>query len=152
MHHLEGVTILDGRKPDSFTYILADQAELVTPKDGDGDRVLVLENGSYQVRSASDPDSKPINFAQLILPISDSSDGAPGWRDGRGTSEQPIGRLLDPPANVRADPNAHAFWLVEGHKRIILPLLCLSYALFTVGILLRGRYQRQDTLLRAAAI
>ncbi len=151
-HQLEGVTILDGRKPDSFTYILADRAELVAPKDGSGDRTLVLENGSYQVRSAADPDSKPIEFAELILPLSESPDGAPRSRDWRGTYEQPIGRLLDPPPNVREDPSAYAFWLVEGHKRIILPLLCLSYALFTAGCLLRGRYQRQRTLLRAATV
>ena len=151
-NHLQGVTILDGRKVDSFTYILADQAELVAPKDNREGRTLVLENGSYQVRSASDPDSKPIEFAELILPISDSPDGAPRSRDWRGTYEQPVGRLLDPPANVRADPSAYAFWRVEGHKRIILPLLCLSYAAFTVGVLLRGRYQRQNTLLRAAGI
>lgn len=153
-NHLEGVTILDGRKPNAFTYILADQAELLTPKEENADRVLVLHKGSYQVRSAEEPDSKPIEFAELIIPLSDSPDGASRIRDWRGTYEQPIGRLLDPPANVRADPSAYAFWLVEGHKRIILPLLCLSYALFTVGMLLRGHYQRarQAMLLRAIGI
>ncbi len=151
-NHLEGVTVLDGRKPDSFTYILADQAELVTPKGGKADRVLVLQKGSYQVRSAAEPDAKPIEFAELIVPLSGSRDGASRIRDWRGTYEQPIGRLLDPPTNVRADPRAYAFWLVEGHKRIILPLLCLSYALFTVAILLRGHYQRQTNLLRGLGI
>lgn len=150
---IEGVTILDGRKSGSFTYILAERAALVNRGGADGKRVLVLQNGTYQVRHGSEESVTPVHFEELALPVSGSALASSRIREWRGFYEEHIGRLLDPPPEVRADPDEYGEWKAEGHKRLLMPLLCLSYATFALGMMLLASYERHTApILRIAVV
>lgn len=137
---IEGVTILDGRKSGEFTYILAERARMATRTNSDGKRTLLLQRGTYQVRHGSEESSSPVHFEQMILPV--SGDGSSEAREWRGMYEQHIGSLLNPPPEVRAVPNQYGEWIAEAHRRILMPLLCVSYVAFALGMLLVAGYQR----------
>jgi lipopolysaccharide export system permease protein len=140
---LESVTLLDGRKADSFTYIIAERASLARREGADQERVLLLQKGSYQVRGNAEEKPSPVEFDQLVLPISDSTDGSPRVRTWHGPYEQSIVRLLDPPAEIRGDVRSYTDWVALGHQRIVMPLLCLSYAVLALGMMLSAPYQRR---------
>lgn len=150
---LEGVTILDGRKPDRFTYIVAEEAHLIRHPGTDQERVLILQRGNYQERRESEEKATPVDFDEMTLPISESADGSSRVRTWHGSYEQTIGEVFHPPPEVRADPREYAAWITDGHHRIVLPLQCLSYAVFALGGMLTAGYQhRSATMLRACAV
>lgn len=149
---IQGVTILDGRKADSFTYIFADRGRFVTEDaKPDPERVIVLEHGSYIVRHSPDEKVTPINFDDLVVPLQ-TSDNAPRGRQWRGFFEERIDTLLNPPPEVRMNPADYGQWIAEGHKRILMPVLCLSYVLFALGVLLRFHYHRSSGVLHVLGI
>jgi lipopolysaccharide export system permease protein len=133
-NEFESVTILDGRKPDSFTYIFADHGSIVIKKEPKLEHVLLLENGTYTVRNRENDAPNLTTFKVLEVPIGD--DAPPVLRAWRGFYEEHITRLLDPPSTVRADAFEYGQWVAEGHKRILMPLLCVSYVTFVIGILM----------------
>ena len=135
-NEFEGITIVDGRKSDSFTYIFADHGSIVIEKEPKLQHVLLLENGSYTVRNRENDASNLTTFNMLEIPIGD--DAPPLARAWRGFFEEHITRLLDPPSTVRADAYAYGQWVAEGHKRILMPLLCVSYVTFVIGILMHS--------------
>ncbi len=150
-NNLESVTLLDGRKADSFTYIIAERAHLAKREGADQERMLLLEKGSYQVRGHAK--QSPVQFDQLILPISDSADGSPRVRTWHGPYEQSIVRLLDPPPDIRGDVDYYTDWVALGHQRIVMPLLCLSYGMLTLGMMISAGYQRRSgPILRVAIV
>jgi lipopolysaccharide export system permease protein len=141
---IEGVTVLDARTAGSLTYIFADRGRFVTQDAKlEPERVILLEHGSYIVRH--DPNEKvtPINFDDLVVPLTTSGD-TPKTRQWRGYFEERIDSLLNPPPEVRMNPADYGQWIAEGHKRILMPILCLSYVLFTLGVLLRFHYYRSS--------
>jgi len=149
---IEGVTILDGRKAGSFTYIFADRGRFVT-RDAkpDPERMIVLEHGSYVVRHNPDEKVTPINFDDLVVPLQSANSG-PKARQWRGFFEERIDTLLNPPAEVRMNRVDYGQWIAEAHKRIVMPLLCLSYVLFSLGVLLRSHYHRAGGVLHVLGI
>jgi len=147
---LEGVEILDGRDAGTFTYIFADSAHFVRRPGEDPERLLVLEKGSYYKRHPSDTHVTPASFEQLIIPLSETTDGSPIHRPWRGFFEEHIGSLLYPPPIIRARPSEYGNWIAEGHKRFIMPLLCLSYAGFVIGVMLRPWQERSSGSVRVS--
>jgi len=144
-----GVTILDSRKQGEVRYILAERAQLQNPRDPNGRRALVLRQGSYQVRRSSDERLAPVAFQELILPIADSADGSSRVREWRGFYEEHIGVLLDPPPAIRQDSMLYGDYIAEGHMRIAIPLSCLTCAVFSLGMMLRARYERRSAPIRS---
>lgn len=149
---LEGVTLLDGRKADAFTYIIAERARLARGEKADRERVLLLENGRYEVRGKATDNPSPVEFDHLILPLSDSVDGSPRVRPWRGPFERSIFQLLDPPAEIREDATSYTTWVALGHQRIVMPLLCMSYGLLALGMMLSASYQRRSGSMFRVAI
>ncbi|HTZ80547.1 MAG TPA: LptF/LptG family permease, partial [Stellaceae bacterium] len=149
---IQGVTILDGRKAGSFTYIFADRGRFVT-RDAkpEPERMIVLEHGSYIVRHNPQEKVTPINFDDLVVPLQASGAG-PKARQWRGFFEERIDTLLNPPPEVRMNPVDYGNWIAEAHKRILMPVLCLSYVLFALGILLRSHYHRTGGALHVLGI
>ncbi len=141
-NEFEGVTVLDGRKRDSFTYIFADRGHLMVESQPRREEVLLLEKGSYIKRDNSDEHPRPVVFQVLSIPISSVKDVP--LRSWRGFYEEHVNRLIDPPPDVRRTPEIAADWIAEGHHRIISPMLCLSYVVLALGVILRGSYQRQS--------
>ena len=150
---LESVTLLDGRKADSFTYIIAERARLTRRAGAEQERLLLLEKGSYEVRQKSEDKPAPVKFDQLILPLSDSTEGLPQVRTWHGPYEQSIVRLLDPPPEIRGDADYYTDWVALGHQRIVMPVLCLSYAMLALGMMLGAQYQRRSgPIVRVASV
>lgn len=141
---LEGVTIRDGRFGDAIKFVFAEHADFLRPAEIGGQPALLLHRGSYRTLDATGDVSPPVDFDELIFAISEPSglSRARGWR---GHYEEHIWRLLDPPAEVSADPDSRATWLAEGRRRIVLPLLCPSLAIFALGTVLACGQRRQDT-------
>lgn len=139
---ISGVTILDGRKADLFTYIFAERGRFVTQDTKpEPERVILLEHGSYIVRHEPNEKVTPINFDDLVVPLQSTGDAVKA-RQWRGFFEERIDTLLDPPPEVRMNRVDYGQWIAEGHKRILMPILCVSYVLFALGVLLRFHYRR----------
>lgn len=138
-----GVTILDSRKQGEVRYLLAERAQLQNPQDANGQRVLVLRQGSYQLQRGSEERQAPVAFQELILPIADSADGSSRVREWRGFYEENIGVLLDPPPDVRQDPMLYGDYIAEGHMRVAVPLSSFTCALFALGMMLSAKYERR---------
>jgi lipopolysaccharide export system permease protein len=144
-----GVTILDSRKQGEVKYLLADRARLQNPENPDGQRLLVLLHGSYQIRRGSEERLAPVAFQELTLPIADSADGSSRVREWHGFYEESIGTLLDPPSEVREDPELYGNYVAEGHMRVATPLSCLTGALFALGVMLNAKYERRSAPLKS---
>jgi hypothetical protein len=70
----------------------------------------------------------------------------------RGFYEEPVTRLLNPPTEVRDDTLMLAQWLVEGHRRIVNPLLCVGNVVLVLGLVVPRRQGRRQTLLFMLAV
>jgi lipopolysaccharide export system permease protein len=137
---VEGVTILDGRTNGTFTYIFANSGSFMTDRGKNLEYVLVLHRGYYYRRDANQARPTPITFEELIVPITSDS---PKKRQWRGWYESGIAGLLDPPPDVRArSSEEYGGRIAEGTARLVLPLLCLGYGAFTIGVMLRSRQSR----------
>ncbi len=149
-NEIADVTILDSSKAGEVKYIMADRAELHTPAQSNIDRVLVLRKGNYQVRSDSGERMAPVEFQELVLPITASPAGSPRVREWHGPFEQTIGVLLNPPAEIPRDSRAYGSYIALGHLHIVAPLSCLGCAIFALGIMLSAKYERRTApILRA---
>jgi lipopolysaccharide export system permease protein len=155
--YVEGVTVRDDRKADTRIFIIAERGHFVVrrqPETGAPEQIIVLEKGSYQERKSTTEHAKPVAFEDFVVPLARAG-GPAKIRDWRGFFEEHIGRLLDPPPEIREVPIDYGQWIAEGHKRLLMPLLCLGYAAFALGVLLRGdnpRVGRVWRLLTLAAV
>lgn len=144
---LGDVTIVDDRKPDTITYILANRVHILIRRQPEPGFVLVAEDGSYVTRPKGEAKtglSSRVAFARFDIPVSETDSDHPFLRSWRGFFEEHIGRLLAPPPEVRLNPAQYGQWVAEGHNRILAPLLAPSYVLLVVGVLLRASYRRRQ--------
>jgi lipopolysaccharide export system permease protein len=137
---IEGVVMTDDRAPGEFAFATANRGRFVKT---DGIYVLVLENGSNFIHSASG-DVRHVAFEQLSVPLK----AAQARNHARGYYEESIGHLLNPPATVREDRHLWAAWVTEGHHRIINPLRCIGCVLLVLGILIPGRQGNTELIVR----
>jgi lipopolysaccharide export system permease protein len=135
------VVVTEDRKPGDFTFVAAERGQFV---EKNGVYVLVLENGSQLVHNSVE-DVRRLSFDQLSIPLTE-----PGRTPAQshGYYEQPIGKLLSPPAEVRQNPEAFAAWVSEGHHRIVNPLRCIGCALLLLGVLIPGLQGYAELIVR----
>jgi len=131
---LQEVVVIDGRKPDHPSYVFASRGYVVPPAERGSEPALLLADGTQMVVDEGSREVKFVSLQHLVIPLMSLA----GARNGHGFFEEHIGALLDPPPDIRADRNSFAAWLEEGHRRIIMPLLALSYTIFALGVMLRG--------------
>lgn len=129
----------DGKREET---ILAKRGEFVTGADG---RVrLMLFDG--QVHWKNPLDDKPDSAAFMVfgLPLPSLLERRIIKRP-KGFFERPLTELLSPPAGKRLSQRERSSWQAEGHKRLLAPFLCLTYALIcaTVMIFMSGRQQNR---------
>jgi lipopolysaccharide export system permease protein len=143
---LEDIVALDSRKEHEFTEIWSRRGRFL---ESDGASFLLLDSGAYFVRTATGIEK--VDFDTFSLPV---RIGTPeGTEDRiRGFYEEPVTRLLNPPIDVRNDALVWAQWLVEGHRRIVNPLLCVGNVVLVLGLLVPRRQGRRQTLLFILAI
>jgi lipopolysaccharide export LptBFGC system permease protein LptF len=136
---LEDIVALDSRKEHVFTKIWARRGRFL---EGDGVSLLVLDSGAYLVRTASGIEK--VDFDTFSLPVRFGTRSGAAERP-HGFYEEPFTHLLNPPIEAGNDTVVRAQWLVEGHHRIINPLLCVGNVVLVLGLLvprLRGTRQK----------
>jgi len=143
---LEDIVALDGRNEHSFTEIWARRGRFL---ESDGVSLLLLDSGAYFVRSATGIEK--VDFDTFTLPVRIGTPEGTKERP-RGFYEEPVTRLLNPPIDVRDDALMLAQWLVEGHRRIVNPLLCVGNVVLVLGLLVPRRQGRRQTLLFGLAV
>ncbi len=143
---LEDIVALDGRKEHSFTEIWARRGRFL---ESDGVSLLLLDSGAYFVRTTTGIEK--VDFDTFSLPVRTGIAEGMAERP-RGFYEEPVARLLNPPTEVRNDTLTLAQWLVEGHRRIVNPLLCVGNVVLVLGLLVPRRQGRQQTLLFMLAV
>ena len=143
---LEDIVALDGRKEHSFTEIWARRGRFL---ESDGVSLLLLDSGAYFVRTATGIEK--VDFDTFSLPVRVGTPEGTEERP-RGFYEEPVTRLLNPPNDVRYDTLMFAQWQVEGHRRIVNPLLCVGNVILVLGLLVPRRQGRRQTLLFVLAI
>jgi lipopolysaccharide export LptBFGC system permease protein LptF len=143
---LEDIVALDGRKEHLFTEILARRGRFL---ESDGVSLLLLDSGAYFVRTATGIEK--VDFDTFSLPVRIGTPEGTEERP-RGFYEEPVTRLLNPPIDVREDTPMLAQWLVEGHRRIVNPLLCVGNVILVLGLLVPRRQKRRQTLLFIFAV
>jgi lipopolysaccharide export system permease protein len=143
---LEDIVALDGRKEHEFTEIWSRRGRFL---ESGGVSLLLLDSGAYFVRTATGIEK--VDFDTFSLPVRIGSPEGTEKRP-RGFYEEPVTRLLNPPIDVRNDALVWAQWLVEGHRRIVNPLLCVGNVVLVLGLLVPRRQGRRQTLLFILAI
>ena len=143
---LEDIVVLDGRKEHAFTQIWARRGRFV---ESDEVFSLQFDSGVYFVRTATG--FKKVLFDTFSVPLPIGAPGGPAQRP-HGFYEEPVEQLLNPPMEIRNDPVVAAQWLVEGHRRIINPLLCVGNVVLVLGLLLPRRWRVGQTLMFALAV
>ena len=135
------VVVTQDRRPGDFTFLAAERGQFV---EKDGVYVLVLENGSQLVHN-SVADVRRVSFDQLSIPLVEPDRVV---NPSNGFYTQPISILLNPPEEVRQNPQQLAVWLSEGHHRIVNPLRCIGCALLLLGVLVPGLQSYSELIVR----
>jgi lipopolysaccharide export LptBFGC system permease protein LptF len=143
---LEDIVALDSRKEHEFTEIWSRHGRFL---ESGGVSLLLLDSGAYFVRTANGIEE--VDFDTFSLPVRIGTPEGTAERP-RGFYEEPVTRLLNPPIEVREDALVWAQWLVEGHRRIVNPLLCIGNVVLVLGLLVPRRQGRRQTLLFVLAL
>jgi lipopolysaccharide export system permease protein len=138
---LEDIVALDRRKEHAFSQIWARRGRFL---ESGGNSLLLLDSGAYLVHTATG--IKKVDFDTFSLPVPIGTPGGAVQRP-RGFYEEPVKQLLNPPIEVRNDTLVRAQWLVEGHRRIINPLLCVGNVVLVLGLLVPRRQGGRQTLM-----
>jgi hypothetical protein len=137
---------LDSRKEHEFTEIWSRRGRFL---ESGGVALLLLDSGAYFVRTSTGIEK--VDFDTFSLPVRNGAPERTAERP-RGFYEEPITRLLNPPIDVRNDALMLAPWLVEGHRRIVNPLLCVGNVVLVLGLLVPRRQGKRQTLLFILAV
>lgn len=138
---LHGVLIDDSRTKGVEATIFAERG--VIGNGLTGPRV-VLQAGSRQQIDRKTGRLDVLNFDQDIIDLG-SSQKAEDTRP-RDPDELPMAVLLQPPAGT-SQLVANKY-IAEAHRRMAVPLSCLSYAMVALAAVLTGAFSRQGNFLR----
>jgi lipopolysaccharide export system permease protein len=131
-----GLMINDGRDPRRPVTILAERAAFVDTASG---QRLVMLKGSRQQFDSDAKKLSVLTFDRYTLDLGTLRD-APMARY-REVHERFLPDLFFPPAGL--DPVLHRSFVVEGHRRILIPLSVFSFALIPLACLLPGELNRR---------
>jgi lipopolysaccharide export LptBFGC system permease protein LptF len=143
---LEDIVALDSRKEHAFTEIWSRRGRFL---ESGGASLLLLDSGAYLVHTATG--IKKVDFDTFSLPVRIGTPEGTAERP-RGFYEESVTQLLNPPIDVRNDALVWAQWRVEGHRRIVNPLLCVGNVVLVLGLLVPRRQGRRQTLLFVLAV
>lgn len=107
----------------------------------DGPRMVALD-GVIQQLDAKTGKVDPVAFQSYTVPLAEA--GAEDLvRSYQQPSERFLPNLLYPDPDSPRDQKNYNRLVMEGHKRLTDPLLPFAYAVFCLGILLTGDYNRR---------
>jgi lipopolysaccharide export system permease protein len=141
---LRGIVVHDGRNKTSPVTMMAERGALVQGRDGP--RVVMASGNRQEVDSATGRASL-LYFDQYVFDIGAFGE-PPGtrWREPR---ERFIGELFAPEDSPEMSFNYRKL-RVEGHHRLVSPLLSLAFAAVALACLLTGQFNRRGQARRIA--
>jgi lipopolysaccharide export system permease protein len=136
-----GLLIHDNREPKQPVTILAERGLFAdTPAGGR----IVMVNGNRQQFDVETRKLSILTFDHYTLDLGSLHD-APVVRF-REAQERFLNELFSPPPE--ADPALRSSFLVEAHRRLLIPLSAFSLALIPLACLLPGEFNRRGQLMR----
>src|ERR1700756_1654078 len=139
-----GLLIHDNRDPNKPVTILAERGLFAdTPA---GSRIVMVSADPQQFDSEARKLSL-LTFEHYTLDL-DSLHDAPAIRF-REAQERFLDELFFPPPET--DPALRASFLVEAHRRLLVPLSAFTFSLIPLACLLPGGFNRRGQLIRALA-
>ena len=136
-------------------------SKLATFARTNGQLAIVFQKGyltraRVRTKHRGPVESDVIGFQTYTQPLSRIYTEADLGERSEGFYERHIQHLLWPPRHTYGGRTERAAWLVEGYKRLVQPLLCLSYTLLAAAIAMsrigRVRVDMGGTLLRLIAV
>lgn len=135
---LQGVIIQDSRKDSDYPVtIIADRGVLVAD---DGQQKVLIYDGARQSYDSDTGAFQRLDFERYTLDFPQSSPVGERWLD---PNERTLSGLLNPDMNDERDrENMYAFRL-ELHRRLLSPVLTVTFALIGLASLLIGPVDRR---------
>ena len=137
-----GLLIHDNRDPKRPVTILAERGLFAETPAGSR---IVMANGNRQQFDTEARKLSLLTFEHYTLDL-DSLHDAPVVRY-REAQERFLDELLFPPPET--DPGLRASFLVEAHRRILVPLSAFTFSLIPLVCLLPGEFNRRGQATRA---
>jgi lipopolysaccharide export system permease protein len=99
--------------------------------------LLIMSRGSIQSRPLDGSAMRTADFDEYVIPI-DTMQGSNGLphRDWRGVFELHWDEFFSAQPNGAEDPHALSEWMSEASKRLGIPPLAFTHALFAIGLVL----------------
>jgi lipopolysaccharide export system permease protein len=139
-----GLLIHDNRDPNKPVTILAERGLFADTPAGSR---IVMVNGDRQQFDSEARKLSLLTFEHYTLDL-DSLHDAPAIRF-REAQERFLDELFFPPPET--DPALRASFLVEAHRRLLVPLSAFTFSLIPLACLLPGEFNRRGQLIRALA-
>ena len=137
---LHGIMLHDSRKPEKPSTMMAETGALVQTKDGPR---VVLVKGNRQEVDRERGELSLLYFDRYTVDIKHPKDSKKWrWREPR---ERYLDGLFNPTDTEPGTSYANDL-LAEGHNRIILPILPLTYCAIGIAVILAGTYNRRGQL------
>ena len=143
---LHGILVYDTRNPAKPFTLMADRGAMIdTPT---GPRVVMFKGNRQEVDRATHKFSI-LYFDRWVYNMALGGPTGARWHEPR---ERTLSELFDTPneANVIGAQNVGKF-IVEAHRRLISPMLCLTYAIIGLSCLLTGNFGRRTQTSRVLA-
>jgi len=135
---LHGIMVHDNRKAEKPYTLLAERGAMV---DGEKNSRVVMYNGN---RQEVDPNTNQLSilyFDRYIFEI--EAPKAMSNRRFREARERSLYELFNLEEDPDINPKDVGKFTVEGHKRILIPLLSLGYTLIGLAFLISGGFTRR---------
>jgi lipopolysaccharide export system permease protein len=137
-----GLLIHDNREPQRPVTILAERGLFADTPAGSR---IVMVNGNRQQFDSEARKLSLLTFEHYTLDLESLHD-APVGRF-REAQERFLGELFFPPPET--DPGLRSSFLVEAHRRLLIPLSAFTFSLIPLVCLLPGEFNRRGQLARA---
>lgn len=146
---MSDVIIHDARDPSDRQTLVARTGALSSEENA---RHLVLTDGWAQERARRTGQTRMVGFETMRMKLDELLPRPDPAARGRGWYEWPTIDLLVPPRDHPDYVAMRDTWMVEGHKRALSPLLCLTYGLAAMAYVLTAGYFRNDRVIVAARL
>jgi lipopolysaccharide export system permease protein len=132
-----GLLIYDNREPKRPVTILAERGLFAETPAGSR---IVMVNGNRQQFDTEARTLSLLTFEHYTLDLDSLHDDAPVLRF-REAQERFLGELFFPPPGT--DPALRSSFLVEAHRRLLIPLSAFTFSLIPLVCLLPGEFNRR---------
>lgn len=135
---LHGILIHDARKKNKPSTIMAERGAIV---DSDGTARVVMFDGNRQEIDKNTKNLSILYFDKYMLDIDNSrKEGIIRYREPR---ERKVSELFTIREEQLLNPKDYGKFVVEGHNRVLAPLLALAFTLIALACQISGSVTRR---------